>query len=139
MVENYLKHSIQKILSVMSVNNTGILLSKIWKFFILSMACSTWILKDAMCRVTITSFSESCVFLLRYGGMLRRTPLKIRSYSISNPRSAITKSPLSNKSKIPLCLVNALSDMLPGNKDETKVIVPSGEIPMRALKVLSFL
>ena len=125
----------------MSVNDTGILLSKIWKFFILFMAHSTWILKDAMCRVTLTSFTESCVFPLRYGGMLRHTPLKIRSSSIyiSNPQSAITESPLSNKSKIPLCLVNALSDMLPGNKDETKVVVPSGEIPMRALKVLSFL
>ena len=63
--------------------------------------------------------------------------IKIRS-SISNPRSAITESPLSNKSKIPLCLVNALSDMLPGTKDETKVVVPSGEIPMRALKVLCY-
>ena len=34
--------------------------------------------------------------------------------------------------------VNALSDMLPGNKDETKVIVSSGEFLMRAFKVLSF-
>ena len=72
------------------------------------------------------SFSESCVFPRRYGGILRCTPLKIRSSSISKPRSAITESPLSNN--IPLCLVNALSEMFPGNKDETKVIVPSGEI-----------
>jgi hypothetical protein len=44
--------------------------------------------------------------------------------SISNLLCTITESPPSHKSNI---LVNALSDMLPGNKDETKVIVPSGD------------
>ena len=44
----------------------------------------------------------------RYGGMLRRTALEIRSSSISNSRSAITEFLVSNKAKIPLssqCLI----------------------------------
>ena len=39
---------------------------------------------------------------------------------------------------MPLCLVSALSDILPGNSDERKVIAPSGEIPISALNLLLF-
>ena len=52
---------------------------------------------------------------------------------MSNPLSAITESPASNKSNNPDCHVNSLSDIEPENSLETNVMAPLGDIPIRAL------
>ena len=70
--------------------------------------------------------------LLRKGGIFNWTP-RIRYSVMSNPLSAITESPASNKSKIPDCRVNSLSDIEPENSLETNVMAPLGDIPIRAL------
>ena len=57
---------------------------------------------NSSCNYT---FISSCH---RNGGIFRRTPWRIRSSSMSKPRSAITESPLSSKSNRPLFLVSSL-------------------------------
>lgn len=56
-VSQYTAH--KKILSAISVKETGMLLSNMWKFFFRSIAHSTWMRRDAMHLVTISSFSDN--------------------------------------------------------------------------------
>jgi len=68
--------------------------------------------------------------------MLSVMPLASRTSPISNPQSAVTLSPDSNRSNTPDFSVIALSEILPPHSSETNVITPPGLIPISALKVL---
>ena len=50
------------------------------------------------------------------------------------PLSAMTLSPGSSASRRPLCSVICLSDVLPGQASETKVITPDGLMPTKELQ-----
>ena len=108
---------------------------KILKFLTLAIACSTWILIEAILRVSVSSSSDRCSLLQRKGGMLSEIPFG-RSLSTSNPLSAITESPSSSNFKIPQSLVICLSLDLPAYKSHTKVTAADGVIPTRPLAVL---
>ena len=73
----------------------------VWKFFILSIFISTWILKCAMPRVLITKLQDICLLLFLKGGIIRWIPLGVVKFEIKkNHLSAIMTSPTSNKSRI---------------------------------------
>ena len=75
----------------------GTTLSQMWKFFILFMARSTWILKLAISRVATTSSAAICADAPRKGGKFKVTPKGNKSW-IVNPLSAIIESLSSNGS-----------------------------------------
>ena len=52
------------------------------------------------------------------------------------PLSAMTLSPDSSASRRPLCHVICLSDVIPGQALETKVITPAKLMPTKKLTVL---
>lgn len=80
--------------------------------------------------------SCGCSFI---GGMFRSTPHAANKSAIVKPRSAITESPGSNKSKIPLCMVSSLSDTQPPNILLTKQTSPDGVIPTNGFKCVVIL
>ena len=90
--ESWLIHNKQKSLSAMSVNATGVLLSELWKFLILSLAHSTWMRRFAIHLVWIYSFSESWDLPHRKGGIFKWATIRSKSSSLSNPLSAMTVS-----------------------------------------------
>ena len=70
-------------------------------------------------------------FPFKKGGMFNFTPKGARSSCISNPRSAISTSPLAQSlPRMPDFAVRSLSEIDPPSKVETKFIAPSPLIPM---------
>ena len=110
-----------------------------YEFFILSIARSTCILRDAICLVSIIFPSSSCFLPFKNGGIFPLTPNSIESSRMSKPLSAMMESPLCNKSSNPIFCVSSLSDIEPGKSFDTNVIAPPGDIPIKALYVLWFL
>ena len=86
--------------------------------------------------VSTISFSDNWDLFLQKGGIFSLTPNGIKSASMSNLLTAITDSPFSSNTSIPLCLVSSLSEMKPVKRLERNVMVPEGEISIRPLNVL---
>ena len=106
----------------------GKIFFRILKHFILRMALSTCTLTAAIVLVLSSSLTESWVDPFKKGGMFSETPSGISSI-MSNPRSAMTSSPGSNKVRIPQSRVTFLSLDRPTYNSETNVGYPAGDIP----------
>ena len=76
----------------------GMVCFRIWKFFIRSIALSTWILARESLLEFSTSFCGSCFFPFVKAGMAKEAPRTANSSWIKKPRSASTKSSYSNLS-----------------------------------------
>ena len=105
---------------------------QMWKFFILSIALSTWILSDAVRLVSTKSFADNWA-PCRKGGMFNATACFAQTSSIVNTLLAISESPRLISFKKPLEIVNSLSETEPPTKSERKQIAPLVVIPTRAL------
>ena len=83
---------------------------KTFEFVVHCMLLSKRIPSKVICQVSTTSFASSCSFLLKNGGMLRRTfdGSNKSKCSNSNPRSAIELSPLSSLEQMPDLLTNSV-------------------------------
>ena len=107
----------------------------ILKFLIRPIALSTWIRNEAILRVVVSSLSVNWL-LVFIGGMFKVTFLAANRSAIVKPRSAITESPGSRRSNMPLSFVNCRSEMFPPWSLDTNEIAPEG---VTATRVLWFL
>ena len=109
-----------------------------WKFFMRSIAPSTWMRSVAIRRVATSSSSSNCGRPPRNRGML--TPVRSGIIPLmSNPQSAITVSSSSRSWSNPLRFVISLSHIRPLQSGDRNVITPFGEIPTSSLNVFVFL
>ena len=109
----------------------GLTPCRILKFYTLSIALSTSVLKLAIFLVSSTSLLLNRLYF--NGGIISLMPLGGVRSEIKKPLSAIIESPRSHSSKIPLALVSCLSLKLPAQRSDTNVIIPDGLMPRRAL------
>ena len=65
-------------------------LSKIWKFFIMLMNLSTWILSDDIPWLMITCCAENCGLSSKNIGILNFTPISSKRSRIVKPLSALS-------------------------------------------------
>ena len=100
------------------------------------MALSTWILREAVLRVSTISLSSNWVQPRKKGGILRCTPRGWRRSETLKPLSAITLSPFSSSAASPDSRVNSLLEMLPEYCGETRLTALDKVILIKPLKVL---
>ena len=104
------------------------------KSFHMPMRPSTWILTSDIFRDFFT-FANICDFPREKCGIVRVAPHVANSSSLVNALSARTASPCCNFSKNLLLIVSSLSDTLPLQPCERKLIAPAGVIPIKHLMV----
>ena len=75
----------------------------------------------------------------RKGGIFKVTPIGSSRSLILNHLSAMQSSPFSNSSRIPLCFVMSLSEILPVKRSEINTGAPEGAIPNNPFAVVVFL
>ena len=110
----------------------------IWKFFMRSIAPSTWMRSVAIRRVATGSSSSNCGRPPRNRGML--TPVLSGIIPLmSNPRSAMTVSSSSRSWSNLLRFVISLSDIRPPQSGDRNAITLFGETPTSSLNVFVFL
>jgi len=83
--------------------------------------------------------SKYCAWLWRKGGILSPTPFSLSKSSILKPLSAITESPRSSKSRIPLHLLISLSEIDPVCNEEISETAPCGVISINPFSVVLLL
>ena len=104
----------------------------ILKSFNLLMTSSMWILTSDIFRDFSTSYADICDFPQVKFGIVRKAPYVANSSSMVNPLFART---CCNFSKNLLLIVSSLSDTLPTQPCERKLIAPAGVMPIKYLQL----